>query len=533
MPAVQWRARLTAVEHAFFRWSATPFGTVVLLVLLTGGSAVLRWEGRHQWFWIDEGLSAGIASHPITDLPDLLRQDGSPPLYYALLNVWIEAFGTSEAALHGLSYLFALACVPVAWWAGRTVFGPRTAWFVALLAAANPFLTYYAREARMYTLVAFVALVATASFLHVYALGRRRYLPLFVAALTALLYTHNWSLFFTAGAVVALAPCVWLRRTERQAVVRDAVIGFGVPAVLFLPWVPTLLYQVAHTGAPWSKVPSVREAISELDAVLGDERTLVALLLVAGAGIASVIRRHRDREIADTVALLVLFAVPLGLSWVTSQFEPNWATRYFATIVGAVLLVAALGLARAGLQGVAALVLIMLFWTHPLGRITGAREDLPLAQKSNVKGVVLAVEPDLRPGDLVINTHGEQTPVVRHYLGDEYRYATATGPVPDPQVFDWRDVVERMERATPEEHLVPLVDRQPVGSRVLLLAPTGELEGDRDPEWFILFHQRTDEWVRVLSEDQRLRLVRQVGEAVNPDVPGTSVYALLFEKVRG
>lgn len=528
---MQLRARLTAVGHAFSRWSATPFGVVTLLTLLTAASALLRWEGRHQWFWIDEGLSAGIASHPIRELPTLLRQDGSPPLYYALLHFWMRAFGSTEGALHAFSYAFALACVPTAWWAGRSVFGRRTAWIVTLFAATNPFLTYYGREARMYTLVALVALVATASFLHVYALGRRRYLPLFVVSLVLLLYTHNWSLFFVAGAVLALAPCFWLRRAERREVVRDALIGFGVAGVLFLPWVPTLLYQVAHTGAPWSQVPSLREAISEVDAVLGDERTLVALLLVGGAGIVSIIRRHRDREIADTVALLVLVLVPLGLSWLTSQFEPNWATRYFATIVGAVLLVAALGLARAGAQGVVALVLILLFWTHPLGRITGARDDLPLAQKSNVKGVVATVSPRLRHGDLVISTHGEQIPVVRYYLGPGYRYATATGLVADPQIFDWRDVVDRMQHATPEKDLVPLVNAQPVGSRVLLLAPVGALTGDRDPEWFILFHQRTDEWLRVLGEDHRLRLVQQVGRGDDPEVAGTSLYALVYEKV--
>jgi hypothetical protein len=49
---VQWRARRDAVWHAFSRWSATPVGIVTLLTLLTALSALLRWDGRHQWFWI-------------------------------------------------------------------------------------------------------------------------------------------------------------------------------------------------------------------------------------------------------------------------------------------------------------------------------------------------------------------------------------------------------------------------------------------------------------------------------------------------
>ena len=53
-----------------------------------------------------------------------------------------------------------MLCVPVAFWAGWTLFGRRTAWIAALLAAVNPFLTQYAQEGRMYALVALLGLVA-------------------------------------------------------------------------------------------------------------------------------------------------------------------------------------------------------------------------------------------------------------------------------------------------------------------------------------------------------------------------------------
>ena len=41
-------------------------------------------------YWIDEGLSVGIADRPLTDIPGVLRQDGSPPLYYMLLHFWMS-----------------------------------------------------------------------------------------------------------------------------------------------------------------------------------------------------------------------------------------------------------------------------------------------------------------------------------------------------------------------------------------------------------------------------------------------------------
>ena len=129
----------------------------------------------------------------------------------------------------------------------------------------------------------------------------------------------------------------------------------------------------------------------------------------------------------------------------------------------------------------------------------------------------------------MVSTHPEQTPVLHYYLPGGLQFATPTGPVPDPGVFDWRDVVARMQAATPAHDLEPLVDRLPLGHQVLLLGPAGQLTGDRDPAWFILFHRRTDEWLAALRADRRLQQVATVGQP-GEEVPGTSVYALLFRK---
>src|SRR6266851_2814805 len=60
------------------------------LIALTALSAVLRTRQLNGGFWIDEGLSVGIAHHHWSSIPGLLRQDGSPPGYYLLLGLWIR-----------------------------------------------------------------------------------------------------------------------------------------------------------------------------------------------------------------------------------------------------------------------------------------------------------------------------------------------------------------------------------------------------------------------------------------------------------
>src|SRR5947209_2055316 len=92
------------------------------LCVLVGVSVWLRTRQIHLYYWIDEGLSVGIASHPLSHIPGLLHQDGSPPLYYLILHVWMALRGRNEVATHELSLLFSLATIPVAYWAGSSLF---------------------------------------------------------------------------------------------------------------------------------------------------------------------------------------------------------------------------------------------------------------------------------------------------------------------------------------------------------------------------------------------------------------------------
>src|SRR3954449_10040467 len=129
---------------------AVPAGLGALVLV----SLLLRTTQLGIGFWIDEGLSVGIADRPLGDIPEALRKDGSPPLYYMLLHFWLDVAGRGEAGVRALSLLFALLAVPAGYWAGRAVWGTAKAgWFAALLMAFNPFLAQYAQEARMYSMV--------------------------------------------------------------------------------------------------------------------------------------------------------------------------------------------------------------------------------------------------------------------------------------------------------------------------------------------------------------------------------------------
>ncbi|MDO9356691.1 MAG: glycosyltransferase family 39 protein, partial [Solirubrobacteraceae bacterium] len=152
--------------------------SIALLVLLSAASVLLRTKAMDTSYWIDEGIATGIARYPLRDIPGVLLLDGSPPLYYMLLHVWETWFGTGELGTRSLSLLAATLTIPVSFLFARRIAGGRAAWIAALLAAGHPFLTYYAQETRMYSLVSLEALVLAGALVLVFTQRQRRFIPL-------------------------------------------------------------------------------------------------------------------------------------------------------------------------------------------------------------------------------------------------------------------------------------------------------------------------------------------------------------------
>jgi len=514
------RARLARLGTA--RLAVSVPKSLMALAFLVGLSLALRTQAIHARFWIDEGLSVGISSHPLLDIPGVLRQDGSPPLYYMLLSVWMDVFGSGEARTHAMSIAFALMTIPVAWLGGRALFGDRAAWIAALLAAINPFLTYYAQETRMYSLVALLSTVVAATFVVAFLQGRRRWLPAFSVALALLAYAHNWGLFLALGTVAALGP-LWRESADRRALVRDAAIGYGLAALLYLPWIPTLLSQAAHTGAPWAEAPRLQDILNGLSTLLGGPAPAMALLLGGGFGLTTLLAApRRSPRARAALAVATMATTAIALAWLASQASPAWSNRYFAVFVGPLLLLGAAGLARAGRLGIVVLAILVAFWFNPR---TGA-----LNSKSNAHTTAVLVRDRLERGDLVVAAHPEQGPVMHYYLPQDIglRWANIMGPVKDPTVFDWRDALDRLKAAKPTPTENAFVRTLKPGQKLLLIQPIIRTARWGAP-WTSEVRKRAAQWERVLDDDKRLSRTLAAPVLEGKPLP-KGVRAVLYER---
>jgi mannosyltransferase len=438
---------------------------VAALLALAVVVAALRARALAAPLWMDEGISIGIASHPLHAIPSLLRQDGSPPLYYMSLHVWMALFGSSPTASHALSLVFFALSVPAAVWAAWMPFGPVAGGLAGALVALDPFTVYYADDARMYTLVLLLALLATGSFVRAFVLRRQAHLVVFAVVLAALLYTHSWGVFYAAATGVVYAVLLGVG-PDRRGLLRDGALAFGGAAVLFAPWLPTLAFQAAHTGAPWSPVPSANALPRALTDIWSGKLPETIVLLVAGGGAVELARRARGPRRRATLAILCIAALTLLLGFTWSHLSsPAWAVRYLVIVAAPLAVLAGAGLARTGVLGVAAVVVALALSWH------GRPSFTVLTHKSNVAQIAETLGPRLPSGSLVVTTQPEQVPALRYYLGARVRYVTPLGVVPDPQVMDWRDALARLRAARFATVMAPILRGLRGGARLLFVGP--------------------------------------------------------------
>jgi mannosyltransferase len=450
-------------------WATGPLPELALVLALMAWAIHARTRDLGAPLWIDEGISLGVAHHSLLSIPGVLRQDGAPPLFYLVLHVWAGLFGYTSRSGHALSLLFAVLAVPAAYWAARVPFGGRAGVVAAAIVALDPFAGTYAIEIRMYSLLLLVALLATGAFLRAFVAdpGDRGWAAGFAVALAAVMYTHNWGLFFAAAAgLVWLGLVAATPAPTRRAVAVSGLIGFAGALVLFAPWIPTVLNQARHTGAPWSHAPHLHSIGRAFKQLLGGNVSETVLVLFALAGAVTLLRPRSAPAARAALATLALTLLTFAIAYAWSNVgSPAWALRYLCVVLAPAAIVIGAGLSRVG--PVAAVVIVVLF----IGSWYGKPTHASLAHKSNVATVSRRLAGSLPAGTQVFSTQPEQVPVLHFYLPPGLRYVTPLGPVPDPRVMDWRDAMKRLDRPAAAATFAGVLRGLRPGERLLLVQP--------------------------------------------------------------
>ncbi len=456
------------------REAALPRWVIVIGALVVLAGIVLRFVTRSD-LWLDEALTVNISKLPLSDLHEALRQDGAPPLFYLLLHGWISVFGSSDLAVRSLSGVLSVATLPAIWFAGRRLGRPGApgpiaadppgarlaAGLAVIVVASNPFAIRYGTEARMYALV---MLLVTLGYLALRrALEDPSLLRLAIVAVlaAALLYSQYWTMYLLAVVGIAM---LWRAFRAPDAADRHAARGVVVAMIaaliIFSPWVPTFVFQSAHTGTPWGagEIPfsTMRIAFDQFGngtSLVHTQANLLAFMFVVLVllGVFGRARGTRNIDVDlrtqpavrwEAAAGFGALAVGLIIAWISnSAFDARYASMMFPLFA----LVVAFGFMAFGSRPVMAVVLAVLV----IGGFFGAARNVT-DNRTQAAQVADVINAEAKPGDVVLYCPDQLAPAVNRLLDRRADLDQVTFPrLAKPALVDWIDYQDHIDATDP------------------------------------------------------------------------------------
>jgi len=265
-----------------------------------------------------------------------------------------------------------------------------------------------------------------------------------VAACSGMLaLTHYWALYLLAAVFALLLA-------RRRWSTAGAVAAGGV---LFVPWLPSFVYQLKHTGTPWAPRPqpsALVDAVFEwaglgtVSRFLGLSLMLLALLAVLGRGVDATrveldlrgnpVPRRLAGVVFGTLALGVLLGLLLG---------SGYAARYSSVVLVPFLVLAAMGtqvfVSPRVRRGVIGFVLVL----GAVGSFAAV-----LTPRTQAGAVAAALRSRATPGDVVVYCPDQLGPSVSRLTQeglDQRVFPTGAAP----ERVDWVDYQQRNTSADP------------------------------------------------------------------------------------
>ena len=321
---------------------------LVALILLAFALRVYRLQ--YQSFWRDEVDAIVFATGSWSKLVSMFTVAGeNGPLYFVLLRPWLAFVGSTEFAARFFSLTFGVLAIPLVYRLGRRLVPADVSLLGALLAAASPYLVWYAQESKMYALL--VCLTTLSAWFLLGALqGKGRGLWLgYVVATSLSFYVHLLAVVLLPFHVLLFI----LGGRRFWAHWRGASI---TAACLVLPYVPFLRWEIRtflssfKTGHPFYPLDSMAGILFQgysfgLRAPAILELSLILFLLL----LATFLYRQKSAlgfglESRPQAILWLYALVPVLAVFLISLRTPVFADRYVIAIAPAYYLILACGL---------------------------------------------------------------------------------------------------------------------------------------------------------------------------------------------
>lgn len=347
------------------RYSSIPVYALIVGVFI----GARLWGLTASCLWFDEVFSVHAARHEWSQLLGFVAADIiHPPLFYALLKVWMSIGGESLVWLRLFPVLTSVAVIiPFILLCRELPLASTEIKLALLLMAVNGYLIKYAQEVRMYSLLLFFTACSLWLFVK-FVNATQAWKPLLaLSALNLLLvYTHYY------GWLLVAAEAAFLILWNREKVT-DFLIAAAVLLLCFSPWVYAvtlaagqgkgLAQNIGWVGRP--RLADVVQFFALLNAPFYFRQSSNQVVyapwgLLAGAVIFGLpllallwglVRQGNvpgEQSLRSPKYLILFSVVPLALAFLASWVLPHsiWGTRHLIIVAASYLLLVAIALNR-------------------------------------------------------------------------------------------------------------------------------------------------------------------------------------------
>lgn len=280
----------------------------------------------------DEPFSIFHAQMPFRHIIVVLQTGNNPPLYELLLHFWIKLFGISAYSVRFPSLIFGVLTAPVIFYLANRHFNFSTGVLASLLFTLATPHTYYAHEARGYTLFILLTAMSVMFLLNYMAANKSRTLVWLCITDILLIYTHYFGFFVLLTQLLAL-PLFYKKLHHKKAV----VAAISVVLLSFIPMVASFTMQLYYSVSrgTWVSPPLPGQYYGFLNIFLNNR---ISSLIFIGLLIITFVLfirkssnfKHLLQEplFKNLVFIFLCFFVPYTLMFLLSFKAPMFIERY-------------------------------------------------------------------------------------------------------------------------------------------------------------------------------------------------------------
>lgn len=294
---------------------------------------------------LDEAQSLFQVNRDVPGMLYLVGQDVHVPLYHTLLHYWSLFLGQDIFMARMMSLVFFVGTIFMTYITAHYAFGRRSiGLFAALLVTLSPFMNWYGSEARMYTMLAFFAVLHSYIFLQLLRNPKAWKWTVWGAVAIAGVYTHYFFIFVLISEFVA--TILMRKHFVSKRPVRAIIIAGLVTALSLVPWI-LYVYSLgfASNTQPALAEPSAGDLFDTYaQFIFGFQPAAVNTIIISLWPIAVLLgffalqRGGKKVPIATTYFVLLATIPVLSAFLISVTIRPFYLSRYLIVSLPALLI---------------------------------------------------------------------------------------------------------------------------------------------------------------------------------------------------